>query len=90
LVVLVHCVVDSGEDVGLYDLDGCLDGGLEDGLFVGCEVAEDVIGLCSVGVVVSDAHSESRVVVSDELLYVSESVVSAVVSAGFESEGSEG
>ena len=78
LVKLVHRDVDAGQHEAADDVGGGVDGGLQRLQLVVVEAAEHPLHLHAVGKIVADAHAQTGILLSDELLDVAEAVVSAV------------
>ena len=84
LVEGVHRDVDACEDERFDTFHGVVEGGGEQlALFVG-EFAEHIVYLSAFRKLAADAYPQARVLLSDELLDVSEAVVSAVGAAAFQ------
>ena len=89
-IELIHCDVYSGEDETLDDLHTQVDGGLESlQLFLGI-TAEHPVNLHATGKVIADAHAQTGIVLADELLDMSEAVMTAVGATGLQAELSQG
>ena len=85
-IVLVHSGVDALQHETLDDFHAQVECRLQLAhVFLGV-VSQYPVHLSSTGIIVSDAHTQTGIVLSDELLDVSQSVVSAVASASFQSE----
>ena len=89
-IKLIHRDVYSGEDEALDDLHTQVDGGLESlQLFIGI-TAENPVNLHATGKVIADAHAQTGIVLTNELLDMSKAVVTAVRTIGLQAELSQG
>ena len=89
-VKLIHSNIDAGEDETLDDLDTQVDGGLESLEFLLGITAEHPVDLHTTREVVADAHTQTSIVLTDELLDMSEAVMTAVGAIGLQAELSQG
>ena len=89
LVELVHGDVDAGKGEGLDAGDGVVYDWVEDFTLFGGELAEHVVYLSSAAELVAYAYAQTGVFLSDELLYVSQSVVSSVGAVPLEAHLAE-
>ncbi len=86
---MVHCDVDTRQYEAFDDLHTQVDGRLKLlHVFLGV-FAQHPVYLSATWIIVADAHAQSGIVLSDKLLDMSQSVVSAVASVGLQSESAE-
>ena len=90
MVKLVHGDVDAGQYKAPDDFHRGIDGGLKN-LHVGLVIAaEHPVYLSAARIVVANAHAQTGIVLPDELLDVSQSVVPPVAATALEAELAQG
>ena len=88
-VVLVHRVVDALEHETLDDFHTQVDGRQKLLHVLLAVLAEHPVYLTATRVVVADTHAKSGIVLSDELLDMSQTIVTTIASIRLQAEGTE-
>ena len=86
---MIHCDVYSGEDETLDNLHTTVDGGLEGLEFFLGVTTEHPVDLHATREVVADTHTQTGIVLTDELLDMSKAVMTAVGATGLQAELSQ-
>ena len=86
-VVLVHRSVDALQYKALDDFHAQVEGWLQLAHILLSVMPQYPVYLSASRIVVADAHAQTGIVLSDELLDVAQSVVTAITATCFQAEG---